>query len=96
MIMVNHIDANRSNNNVKNLEWCTHKHNSIHAVKMGSFDKTMKKVKVVETGIIYPNIHACARALKEYKADYRHISACLHGKLKSHAGFHYKEVTTDE
>ena len=32
---VNHIDCNIENNNVNNLEWCTKKENSEHAVKLG-------------------------------------------------------------
>ncbi len=32
--MVNHIDGNRKNNDVKNLEWCTHQENMAHSKKM--------------------------------------------------------------
>lgn len=32
---VNHIDSNRSNNNVINLEWCTQRENYVHCIKMG-------------------------------------------------------------
>lgn len=35
---INHIDANRKNNNVDNLEWVTHKENVAHSVALGNYN----------------------------------------------------------
>ena len=32
---INHIDGNKMNNHVSNLEWCTNRENNYHAIKMG-------------------------------------------------------------
>ena len=32
---VNHMDGNKQNNFILNLEWCTHSENTIHAINMG-------------------------------------------------------------
>lgn len=35
-IIINHIDGNKSNNTVSNLEWCDYSYNLKHAVKIGT------------------------------------------------------------
>lgn len=43
---VNHIDSNRKNNNVDNLEWVTYKQNTQWALQTGRFDN-MKKINSI-------------------------------------------------
>ena len=42
---VNHIDANRWNNCVENLEWCTRKENLRHAYQIGHIPRSTEKQK---------------------------------------------------
>lgn len=54
---VNHIDGNKENNQVDNLEFCTHRSNMLHAVKFGLHTKFgERKVLCVETGMIFDSI----------------------------------------
>lgn len=39
---VNHKDENRKNNNVSNLEWCTHEYNNNYGTRKEKASKTMK------------------------------------------------------
>ena len=39
--VVNHIDGNKLNNHYTNLEWCTQRHNNIHAIQTGLRDVSL-------------------------------------------------------
>jgi hypothetical protein len=42
---VNHIDGNKKNNNINNLEWCTQSQNCLHSVKMGTWGALLNNRK---------------------------------------------------
>ena len=96
ILVVDHIDGNKSNNHVSNLEFCTSGENNLRAYAAGlkkparPYNQSNNvSVRVVETGEIYSSINACARAIG---ANRRHIGDCLSGRIKSHHGFHYERV----
>ena len=41
--VVNHIDCNKTNNHFSNLEWVTHKENTLHAIENGCMDESRLK-----------------------------------------------------
>lgn len=46
---VNHIDGDRANNNVTNLEWCTYQQNVQHSIqKLGNNPKNWKAKKIIQ------------------------------------------------
>jgi len=87
---VNHIDGNKKNACVNNLEWCSNVENQIHKINSGlsnvtkriiQYDSQMNKIKVFESQI---------KASKELNICYASISKCCLNKQKTAGGFIFK------
>lgn len=87
---VNHINGNRHDNRVENLEWCTGAYNREHAQKTLGFRPGVDvscPCRCVETGELYQSRVEAARAIGVTPAAITHV---LHGRCKTVKGLHWE------
>lgn len=85
---INHKDENKLNNNVNNLEFCTNIYNANYGTRNKNIvRKLSKKVRCLETNIIYDSIHEAAR---KTGITYSSIFYCCKGMYKQTKGYHWE------
>ena len=86
---VNHIDENKTNNDLSNLEWCTERENAIHGTRTKrAAEKHFKKVIQLDLNEnVLNEFESMKQAEQETGVFARNISSCCSGKRKSAGGY---------
>lgn len=90
---VNHIDENKLNNDLSNLEWCTVRENLIHGTRTKrAAEKCFKKVIQLDLNDnVLNEFESMRQAEQKTGVLVKNISSCCNGKRKSAGGYKWRK-----
>lgn len=92
---VHHIDENRSNNNVDNLQWVTQVENLRYsAYQISQTMLSKKNGNAVYCPELDKTYYSLSEASRELNIKSLNISACLNGRQKTAGGYHWQYADT--